>query len=597
MENRKDFILSINPCTYGMNYHDPSVAIFNNGKIVAAIEEERTNGIKGSKGIFPIESIKECMRIAKITPDLISTIAISYNPSLWNNRFRLEMDAIFDKCKFNHKINYEKLMEDLNASNMLNRWKFFNDKTNAKEIIKLKSNVSCDNIKFYDHHLCHIASSYFASGFKSALGVVVDGIGESATTTIWRIKNNNFEKILEVDYPNSLGYFYATATEFLGFKSWEEEGKLMALAPYGKKDKKIIDDLKKIINLNNPIYNVSKFIYKNRSNYLMLNLDNAIDEIQKITGIKRRFANEKITQEHKNFAYAAQNILENSVINLINYGLSLTGESNVCVAGGVFMNCKMNMAVREKSKATKYFVQPLAGDAGTVIGAGLLASNSINIYPFTSLSFGSEYSNDEIERTLVSAGVNYQKSCNIAKDVAQLLSKKMIVCWFQGKMEMGARALGNRSILADPRGANTSDIINERVKHREKWRPFACSVLDNQAQSIFENYRVNNKYPFMIEAFKVKKEWIDKIPAVVHKADYTSRPQTVNKKDYPLYYEMIYNFYKITGCPLVLNTSFNDKGQPIVRTPELALEFFLKNDVDALAIGNYIVFKDKSKYE
>ena len=255
------------------------------------------------------------------------------------------------------------------------------------------------------------------------------------------------------------------------------------------------------------------------------------------------------------------------------------------------MNCKMNMIVRENLKAINYFVQPLAGDLGLVIGCGLLASKEKNIKEFNSLSFGPSFSDEFVKKELDKFGLNYKKSTNIEQEVADLLTKGNIVCWFQGRMEMGARALGNRSILADPRGPKVSDIINERVKHREIWRPFACSMLDDFADEILLNKKANKSYPFMIEAFKVKDEWVEKIPAVIHKADGTTRPQTV-KRVYPRYYNMIKHFYNLTGCPLVLNTSFNDKGQPIVMTPKLAIEFFIKNDVDILAIENYIVYKN-----
>ena len=254
------------------------------------------------------------------------------------------------------------------------------------------------------------------------------------------------------------------------------------------------------------------------------------------------------------------------------------------------MNCKMNMVVREKANLKAYFVQPLAGDMGLVIGAGLLASSMNNVSEL-SLDLGPEYKDEEIEMVLKNTQLAYVKDDDIARSVAKLIAEQKIVCWFEGRMESGARALGNRSILADPRTIEMSDKINEQVKHREVWRPFACSVLEEYCEDIFENYSSGSSYPFMIEAFKVKKKWINRIPAVIHKIDKTSRPQTVSKKNKPLYYAMIDHFRKITGCPLVLNTSFNDRGQPIVMSPKLAVEFLMNNQVDALAIGNYLVYK------
>lgn len=288
-------------------------------------------------------------------------------------------------------------------------------------------------------------------------------------------------------------------------------------------------------------------------------------------------------------AWAVQNILEKSIIELINWAIQATGITNVCAAGGVFMNCKMNMVVRENSLAKNYFVQPLAGDAGLVIGAGLLATKSNFKGSFSGLNLGPEYSDEEIEAVLCAAGVKYRKADDLAYEVAQFIAQGKIVGWFEGRMEMGARALGSRSILADPRDPNMSDRINYLIKHREKWRPFACSVLEDFCDDIFENYDCEKAFPFMIEAFKVKEAWVKKIPAVVHRADGTSRPQTVNKNVKPLYYGMINHFKDITGCPLVLNTSFNDKGQPIVMSPELAVDFHKRIPIDVLAIGSFLV--------
>lgn len=229
-------------------------------------------------------------------------------------------------------------------------------------------------IKFYAHHLAHIASSFEVSNYGCATGIVIDGIGEVAATTIWKIENHNYELIKQIDYPNSLGYFYAVATKYLGFEPWHHEGKTMALAAYGHNNQIINEKLSTIFTFKEGIYDCSEFIYRNSSLFLMVDLDKAIYELEQLFAVKARNSNEEINQFHMDFAYAVQSILETSVINLINYGINSTGISKVCVAGGIFMNCKMNMIVREQSKAADYFVQPLAGDLGLVIGSGLLLS-------------------------------------------------------------------------------------------------------------------------------------------------------------------------------------------------------------------------------
>lgn len=565
---KSEYILSINPCIYGMNYHDPGAAIILDGEILFAIEEERLNGIKGSKGIFPELSIKACLDYCGIDKNQISCITIGYNPKLWMKRLQLELVDIIDKCQENQEVESRKVMNRIIDSNLVDRFKFYSDYENVKNLIMKKTGIEGSEIRFFDHHMSHIASSYECSQFDDAVGIVVDGIGECECTTIWEIHDHIYSRIETINYPNSLGYFYAIATKFLGFEPWHHEGKTMALAAYGQRDDKIYNKLEKIINIENMIYDVGQFIYSNSTNYLMVDEEMALQSLEKIVGFSRRCDNSPIEQKYMNFAWAVQDILERAVVNLVNYAIRKTGIKNVCVAGGIFMNCKMNMVVRENANLKDYFVQPLAGDMGLVIGAGLLAS-SINNVSELSLDLGPEYKDEEIEMALKNAQLTYSKEDNIALSVAQMLAEQKIVCWFEGRMESGARALGSRSILADPRTIEMSDKINERVKHREVWRPFACSVIEEYGEDIFENYKIGSSYPYMIEAFKVKEEWINRIPAVIHKADKTSRPQTVSKKKKPLYYAMIDQFRKLTGCPLVLNTSFNDKGQPIVMTPKL----------------------------
>ena len=453
----------------------------------------------------------------------------------------------------------------------------------------------CDQdipITFYEHHLAHIASSYELSGFKEAVGIVLDGIGEYTVTSIWTIKDHHYKKVLDISYPNSLGYFYAIATKFLGFIPWRHEGKTMALSAYGKEDKNIELGMGKIINTKKSIYQVANFINENSSNYLMLDEEKAIKAIEKVIGFPAREKDAPITSKYKNFAWSVQRALERSVVNLVNYAVERTGISNVCASGGVFMNCKMNMVVREHSYATNFFIQPLAGDLGLVVGAGLLSSQKKLNKRVAQIDFGPEYNDSIIEQILIDSGLKYSKPENLSCEVAKLIAEGKIICWFEGRMEMGARALGHRSILADPRQLDMSDRINEIVKHREKWRPFACSIIEEDCSQVFIDYKQGNKYPFMIEAFRVKEEWKNKIPAVIHQADGTTRPQTVNKEDNPLYYNMLVYFKTITGCPLVLNTSFNDKGQPIIMTPQLAIDFYKKIQVDALAIGGFLLQKD-----
>ena len=263
----KKYVLSINPGDYGFNYHDPSVALIDENGIVVAIEEERLNNIKGSKGLFPTNAVKACLKYANITLNDVNSIAIGYSPELWKSRMNLEMQHIFRRaCKFEgaDKDRIDFVMKNIVESNLINRFRFFDDKNLIEEHFKKRLSFNGDiNFKYYEHHLAHIASSYLVSGFKEATGVVIDGVGESSATTIWKIKDGIFEKVLDIPIPNSLGYFYAVATAFLGFIPWMDEGKLMALAPYGSYDEKLFEKLKAVINIQNEVYDVSTFIKNN----------------------------------------------------------------------------------------------------------------------------------------------------------------------------------------------------------------------------------------------------------------------------------------------------------------------------------------------
>lgn len=597
----KNIILSINPCIYGLNYHDPCAIIISDGVILYGIEEERINRIKGAKGIFPVNAVKECIDFCCRNNLKIKDVVIGYDPALWMDRLNLELKRIirnnsfYDELKNEEGYNAQKIISEIIQSDLINRFHFYSDINNVKKLVYSKIGLEDRTvpITFYEHHLCHIASAYEVSGFTDALGIVVDGIGETESTSVWEIHNHQYKRLLKIEFPNSLGYFYAILTKFLNFKPWQQEGKTMALAPYGHFNFDIVNAFMKIINIDGPVYDISQFIKENSTNYLMVDEEKVVKSIERIVGFKHRDNEDPLSGAYADFAFAAQNILESAVINLINHYIKKTAIYNVCVAGGVFMNCKLNMVVREKSLAENYYVQPLAGDVGLAIGAGLLKSVIKPLEQLASLDYGPEYTNEEIEKCLFESGLKNRKTNMLAAEVAALIAEGKIVFWFEGKMEMGARALGSRSILADPRNANMANIINKTVKHRETWRPFACSILEDFADEVLESYNSNRSYPFMIEAFRVKKDWLDKIPAVIHKADGTTRPQTVSKKSKPLFYDLIKNFYLLTNCPLILNTSLNDKGEPIIMTPQQAIDFFKKISVDVLVIGSFIVEREK----
>lgn len=558
-------ILGINPGVFGLNYHDPSICLLDENEIIFAIEEERLNGIKHSCGIFPHNAVKECCRIAAERGSEITEIAIGHQPKLWQNR---------------------------------NQSEDFVTSADPRMLLSAKVRQLCNlgkaKVTFYEHHKTHAASAFYCSGFDSALCVVLDGAGELSSASVWLADADGIKKLDEIKMPNSLGYFYAQATAFSGFEPWNEEGKLMALAPYGTSDSTIEKCLHQFFD-DDFTYKVSSLVEPCLSNGFLLDVTKSNSLFTDVFGFPPRKKDEEITKKYMDFAYGVQYYTERAVEQYIRKWLNITGEVNLCGAGGLFMNCKMNGYLRDTLPIDKLFVQPVAGDAGTALGAAFLRRAEMfskSTIALKDLSLGLAFSNDTILKTLEHRKCNYTYSENIARDTAFMLSEGKIVAWFQGRCELGSRALCHRSILSAPKPISVSDEINARIKHRELWRPFACSMLEEYANEILENYQKSQQPNYMIEAFVVKENWRVEMEAVIHRNDFTTRPQVIRPQGRnKLIHEMLVHFYELTGSPMILNTSFNDKGQPIITTPDQAIDFFDSHDIDALSIGNYILRK------
>lgn len=602
-----DLILGINPCISGLNFHDPSVCLIYNRKIIFAVEEERLNRIKHSNGLFPYKSVEICRLYAEKIGCKITDIAIGYNPALWNRRIQTEIIRCVHNSGMNDLINgtsnfspemsiqiIQRMIYEL--SDLVVRKSCFDKPSHIAMRLKIESDCSTANVTFYEHHLAHAASAYYASGYERALCLVVDGTGEYATTSFWIADREQIKKLQELTMPNSLGYFYAIATAFAGFQAWNEEGKLMALSPYGHPNEAIRDKINTIIHATDNGYDVGEFISKCLCDGLAIDIPQSINTLSKIMGAPPRKAKDEITDWYKDFAFEIQRITELITANMLNYWIRETGITYVCAAGGLFLNCKMNMYLRENTLVDGLFVQPVAGDAGTSIGAAMLLDiqkNGYANYELYGLGLGPAFSDKDIETVLRDAHILYHRSENLPKSIAELLVQDKIVCLFSGPCELGPRALGHRSILASPCKQEMSDAINRRIKHREVWRPFACSILAEQAAEILDCYDEKKQQPdYMIEAYRINRQWETRIPAVIHKADFTTRPQIVHRKDNQPYYDIINEFYRITDVPVILNTSLNDRGQPIINTPRQALEFFIFNDVDAMALNDYLLLKE-----
>jgi carbamoyltransferase len=571
------YVLGINSV-----YHEPSACLLKDGILVAAAEEERFTGFRHGKEanpynswILPFNAINYCLEKENISINEIDHIAYSFNPK---KRFLKRMPPLLLKFKIN-KIKDESFLFYFN-SNIKHFLRLYPPKCQRIRKRFIGSNKS--KVHFIDHHLSHAASSFFVSPFREAAILSVDGIGEVTSTFLGYGKNNKIKKIKNIAYPNSLGFFYEEITEFLGFQRNHDEYKVMALAAYGKP--KYYKQLSKLIQLkNNGDYEIKIDFEKN--------ILFGCRELKNVLG-KPRLWGSPLTQRHKDIAASAQKILGYTVLHVLNWLYHKTKSENLCLAGGVVLNCLMNSKIRDNTKFKRIFIQPAANDAGTSIGAAFFVYNSIlnnkRSFVLKNVYLGPTYPNEEIRKKLLENKIHYKKYDNISKKCADLLSKGKIIAWFQGGMEFGPRALGNRSILADPRKRLMKNKLN-RIKSREEFRPLAPVIKEEKLREYFTN---STKSPFMLFTYRAKKG-VDKIiPSALH-IDKSARVQTVNETDNPQLYSLLNEFEKITKIPILINTSFNYKGKPIVCTIEQALDCFYNSGIDYLAIGNFLISKSE----
>jgi len=581
------YILSFKPTgiTTSPEIHDTGAAISKNGKIVAAVEEERFVRIKHAVGMFPTNSIRYCLQEAGIDFSDLNSIVIPNDPDL------LRRDAFDIKNMrrpfYRYKIIKTFREESSVVGSVFNRL-IDKEKYRQRLVTFLRyfyGDQKYPPIHFLGHHLCHAASCFYPSGFEDAVIITIDGIGDFDSTVIWSWDGKNIKRELSWKVDNSLGYFYGAFTVFLGYRFCNGECKVMGLAPYGEKNSDIFDVFDEIIKTDLNGYDVSEISIPMMFGYMV-----GIKRIEQLFGIKRRLVHEPFTKEHKDLAYAAQYYLEKIVTNLICQAIELTGCRNVCLAGGVALNCKVNKRIMELPEVKNLFIQPISSDAGLTLGAVLEMSHRKGFdvhYTMKHTYLGPYYENSFIEKLLEERKIVFSKLTSL-KPIAKALAEGKFVGWFQGRMEMGPRALGNRSILADPRRKDIADRLNDFVKHREKWRPFAPSILEEYADEYLKKY---STAPFMIKTFDVNEKHQKFIGGVIHPADKTTRPHVVCKDVNPRFYELIEEYRKITGIPMILNTSFNDHGEPIVCSPQDALHVFYGTGLDILVMEDYVIKK------
>ena len=586
-------------------YHDSAASIIVDGKIIAAAQEERFTRIKHDNS-YPYNAIEFVLKYTKLKLSQIDYIVFFEKPFLKFERL-LETYVAFAPRGFESfcKAMPIWLSEKLFQKNLL-----------FKELKKHDENFNDKTkIMFSDHHLSHAASAYFPSPFDEALVLTADGVGEWATTTLALAKGNKVEIIKEIHFPHSLGLLYSAFTYYTGFQVNSGEYKLMGLAPYGNpiyKDK-ILENLIDI--KEDGTFRLNQKYFNYATGLTMTN-----KKFDDLFGYPARKPNEEnLTQFHMDVAASIQLVTEEIIIKLASSIQKEFGIKNLCLAGGVALNCVANGKLFKEKIFDNIWIQPAAGDAGGSLGAALALwhnelDNPRKIEPNDSMNgsyLGPEYTNEEIKNSLDQVGAVFDEvnDEDLIKKTAEDLSKGLAVGWFQGRMEFGPRALGGRSILGDPRSATMQKNLNLKVKYRESFRPFAPSVL---REDVSEWFDFDNDSPYMLmvskinpkKSFKMTKEeeklfGIDKlnikrseIPAVTH-VDYSARIQTVNKNSNEKYFNLIKKFKEITNCPVIVNTSFNVRGEPIVNTPEDAFNCFMGTELDKLVIGNFYLDKKK----
>ncbi len=560
--------------------HDSSSCLIEDGKVIFQVDEERFDRVKHSSA-FPINAINACLNFKNLTIEDIDKITFFWQP---NNEIISNIAHLFKY--FPKSLNLFFSKSGSTEYNAIKR--IILKKTIGKKIQKLFKTKKNFNIDFINHHICHASSVFFVSPYQESAILTIDGRGESVSTMFAYGKNNQIDIIKEFKIPNSIGHLYASITDYLGFKPFFDEWKVMGMSAYGT-DKYVnnFQDLVEIDNNGEYYLNLKYFNFHTHGSSKWLS-----KKFYETFGPKKNYS-DKYLQRHYDIAYALQKLVEKLGVSLANRLYKLTKSSNLCMTGGVILNCLMNSEIIEKTKFKNVFIQPIANDPGAGIGSALYyyhgkLKKSRN-YQFHDIYLGTKYTDNEIVKFLNNNNLSYLKTDPSFNAVAKLLAKGNIIGWYQGRMESGPRSLGNRSILANPNFPNMKDLLNKKIKKREFFRPFAPSVL---YEDLHEYFILPNQVasPHMILSGIVRENKRSLLPAITHK-DYTARIQSVNKEDNLLFWQLINEFKKITGISVLLNTSFNEN-EPIVNTPQEAIDCFIRNEMDVLVLGNYIIKKD-----
>tara|TARA_B100000787_G_C16194819_1_gene299989 strand:- start:861 stop:2696 length:1836 start_codon:yes stop_codon:yes gene_type:complete len=585
-------------------YHDSAASIIKDGEVLASVQEERFTRKKHDPS-FPKNSINFCLDFCKINLSDVDAVVFYEKPFVKFERLLETYIAFFPWGLKSFIASFPVWIKE----------KLFQKKLIFEALKSIDKKFDIKKLKFSEHHLSHSASAFFSSPFKEASILTLDGVGEWTTSSVASGNENKIEIQKEMHFPHSLGLLYSAFTYYLGFRVNSGEYKVMGLAPYGEPiyTKRIKDSILDLKEDGSFILDQSYFNYATGLEMTSKKFENLFEK-------KTRIPSDKLEQFHMDVAASIQKITEEIVIKICQNIHNEQKQDNLCLSGGVALNCVANGQILKNTSFKKIWVQPASGDAGNALGAalaywhiGLGEKREINEEDSMKGSYlGTEYSNDQIEEELKKCNAvfrKYEKS-EIINLTAKGLSDSKSIGWFQGRMEFGPRALGNRSILADPRDKNTQEKLNLKIKFRESFRPFAPAILEEYLSDYYEDnvpspymllvnylkksrrYNVDKnelKNKFGIEKLKIERS---EIPSVTH-LDYSARVQTVNEKNNKLFYDLLKEFNRLTDCPVLINTSFNIRGEPIVESVKDAFNCFMGTNLDILVCGNYYLEKNK----
>lgn len=567
-------------------HYDPSVAIVRDGRLLAFAEEERHLRNKHARGFYPYRALKYCLDVAGASIEDVEAVGINWNlPAYTDGTVR----TFFEEMRREYPVD----AGTVGFQEMVLR-KF--NQAHYQAFHEYHWRVAFGDRKFprlmpFGHHLTHAFQACAQSPFERSLCVTVDGSGDQHCTVLWAYEDMKLRPLREMCMPHSLGWVYAAFTEYLGFEAYDGEYKVMGLAAYGRPNKDLRAKVDQIVApaADGVEYRVDPtYIHYGAHNYS----GRFTDKMNDLFGRKPRLKDEPFTEWHEDLAFAVQENLEDTIERLVAWGVRETGIRRVCLSGGVGLNIKMSSRLFLRSDVEDVFPHPLCSDSGAAAGAALLACFQVTgVRPerLESLALGLEQTNEEIEKALRNAWLDYEQPADICAATAAELAAGRVVGWFQGRMEAGPRALGQRSILADPRSIANRDRVNAVIKFREYWRPFCPSMTVEAAGRYFTKYTAA---PFMVLSFPANDRMKKDAPAVVH-VDGTSRVQFVKRGVLPKYHRLLTEFEKLTGVPVLLNTSFNVQGEPIVCTIHDALRTFWATGMEVLVAGDFLIRKPR----